>query len=85
MAWLRDNIKYPAEAIEKGIEGRVIVTFVVTKDGKITNAEVVRSSDPLLNEEALRVLHSMPDWIPAKRNGQNVDLQFTLPVIFRLQ
>lgn len=85
MEWLRDNIKYPAEAIEKGIEGRVIVTFVVTKDGKITNAEVVRSSDPLLNEEALRVLHSMPDWIPAKRNGQNVDLQYTLPLTFRLQ
>lgn len=85
MEWLRDNIKYPAEAIEKGIEGRVIVTFVVTKDGKITNAEVVRSSDPLLNEEALRVLRFMPDWIPAKRNGQNVDLQYTLPLTFRLQ
>lgn len=84
LEWLRDNIKYPAEAIEKGIEGRVIVTFVVTKDGKITNAEVVRPADPLLNEEALRVLRSMPDWIPAKRNGQNVDLQYTLPVIFRL-
>lgn len=85
MEWLRDNIKYPAEAIEKGIEGRVIVTFVVTKDGKITNAEVVRPADPLLNEEALRVLRFMPDWIPAKRNGQNVDLQYTLPLTFRLQ
>lgn len=85
MEWLRDNIKYPAEAIEKWIEGRVIVTFVVTKDGKITNAEVVRPADPLLNEEALRVLRFMPDWIPAKRNGQNVDLQYTLPLTFRLQ
>lgn len=85
MKWLRDNIKYPAKAIEKGIEGRAYVTFVVTKEGKITNAEVVRSSDPLLEAEALRAVRSMPDWIPAKRNGQNVDLQFTLPVMFRLQ
>lgn len=85
MAWLRDNIKYPVEAIEKGIEGRVIVRFVVTKNGKITNAEVVSSVDPLLETEALRVIRSMPDWIPGKRNGQNVDLQFTLPITFRLQ
>ena len=85
MKWLRDNIKYPKEAIEKGIKGIVPVVFVVTKEGKITNVEVVRSPDPLLTEEALRVVRSMPDWIPAKRNGQNVDLQFTLPVIFRLQ
>ena len=85
MAWLRDNIKYPVEAIEKGIEGRIIVRFVVTKNGKITNAEVVSSVDPLLETEALRVIRSMPDWIPGKRNGQNVDLQFTLPITFRLQ
>lgn len=85
MEWLRDNIKYPKEAIEKGIKGIVPVVFVVTKEGKITNVEVVRSPDPLLTEEALRVVRSMPDWIPGKRNGQNVDLQFALPVMFRLQ
>ena len=85
MKWLRDNIKYPKEAIEKGIKGIVPVVFVVTKEGKITNVEVVRSPDPLLTEEALRVVRSMPDWIPGKRNGQNVDLQFALPVMFRLQ
>lgn len=83
--WIKDNIKYPTEAIEKGIEGRVIVQFVVTKDGKITNEKVVRSVDPLLNEEALRVIRSMPVWIPAKRDGQNIDLLFTLPLTFRLQ
>ena len=85
MKWLRDNIKYPKEAMEKGIEGRVIVKFVVTKNGKITNAEVVRPVDPLLETEALRAIRSMPDWIPGKRNGQNVGLQFTLPITFRLQ
>lgn len=85
MEWLSNNIKYPAEAIEKEIEGIVIVQFVVTKDGKITNAEVVRPVDPLLNEEALRVVRSMPDWIPAKRNGQNIAIKFTLPITFRLQ
>lgn len=85
MEWLSNNIKYPAEAIEKGIEGMVPVTFVVTKEGKITNAEVVRSSDPLLAAEALRVVRSMPDWIPAKRNGQNIAIKFTLPITFRLQ
>ena len=85
MKWLTNNINYPKEAMEKGIEGRVIVRFVVTKNGKITNAEVVRPVDPLLETEALRVIRSMPDWVPAKRNGQNVDLQFTLPITFRLQ
>lgn len=83
--WIKDNIKYPTEAIEKGIEGRVIVQFVVIKDGKITNEKVVRSVDPLLDEEALRVIRSMPDWIPAKRDRQNIDLLFTLPLTFRLQ
>ena len=83
--WIIDNIKYPAGAIEKGIEGRVIVQFLVTKDGKITNAEVTHSSDPLLDAEALRVIRSMPDWIPAKHNGQNIDMQFSLPLTFRLQ
>lgn len=85
MEWLRDNIKYPKEAIEKGIKGIVPVVFVVTKEGKIKNVEVVRPVDPLLETEALRAIRSMPDWIPGKRNGQNVDLQFTLPIAFRLQ
>ena len=85
MKWLTNNINYPKEAMEKGIEGRVIVKFVVTKNGKITNAEVVRPVDPLLETEALRAIRSMPDWIPGKRNGQNVGLQFTLPITFRLQ
>ena len=85
MKWLTNNINYPKEAMEKGIEGRVIVRFVVTKNGKITNADVVRPVDLLLETEALRVIRSMPDWVPAKRNGQNVDLQFTLPITFRLQ
>lgn len=85
MKWMSNNIKYPAEAVEKEIEGRVIVAFVITKEGKITNAEIATSADPLLDAEALRVIRSMPDWIPAKHNGQNVGTKFSLPVTFRLQ
>lgn len=85
MKWLSENVKYPAEAVEKGIKGRVIVQFVVTKDGKITDAEVARSVDPLLDAEALRAIRSMPDWEPAQRDGQNITVKYTLPITFSLQ
>lgn len=85
MKWLSENVKYPAEAVEKGIKGRVIVQFVVTKDGKITDAEVARSVDPLLDAEALRAIRSMPDWEPAQRDGQNITVKYSLPITFSLQ
>lgn len=85
MKWLSENVKYPAEAVEKGIKGRVIVQFVVTKDGKITDAEVARSVDPLLDAEALRAIRSMPDWEPAQRDGQNIAVKYSLPIAYSLQ
>ncbi|MCF0203286.1 MAG: energy transducer TonB, partial [Bacteroidaceae bacterium] len=83
--WLAQNLKYPPVAAENGIEGRVIVQFVVGKDGGITNATVVRGVDSSLDKEALRVVNSMPKWVPGKQNGQSVNCKFTLPVVFRLQ
>ena len=85
MKWLGKNIKYPTEAIEKGIQGRVILQMVVEKDGSITNAKVVRSVDPLLDKEALRVINLSPKWTPAKHKGEAVKVRYTLPVMFRLQ
>jgi len=83
--WLASNLKYPPVAAENGIEGRVIVQFVVGKDGSITNATVVRGVDASLDKEALRAVNSMPKWIPGKQNGQSVNCKFTLPVVFKLQ
>lgn len=85
MEWLSKNIKYPAVAEENGVQGRVIVRFVVGKDGSISNASVVRSVDPSLDKEALRVVKAMPRWIPGKQNGSAVPVWFTLPVTFQLQ
>lgn len=83
--WLASNLKYPPVAAENGIEGRVIVQFVVGKDGSIHSAQVVRGVDSSLDKEALRVVNSMPKWVPGKQNGQAVNCKFTLPVVFRLQ
>ena len=85
MEWLSKNIKYPAIAEENGVQGRVIVRFVVGKDGSISQATVVRSVDPSLDKEALRVVKAMPRWIPGKQNGASVPVWFTLPVTFQLQ
>ena len=85
MQWLRDNIKYPVIAAENGIEGRVIVQFVVSKTGSISDVRVARSVDPSLDKEAVRVVSSMPNWTPGKQNGSAVNVRFTLPVTFKLQ
>ena len=82
---LFENIKYPVVAEENGIQGRVIVTFVVEKDGSITDVRVVKSVDPSLDKEAQRVGKSMPRWIPGKQNGSAVRVKYTVPVTFRLQ
>ena len=84
MKFLQQNIKYPKEAQEQGKQGRVIVQFVVNKDGSITGDSVVRSVDPLLDAEALRVVRSMPNWTPGKQRGKEVRVRFTLPVTFHL-
>ena len=84
MKLIGDSIRYPVEAQQKGIQGRVICNFVVMKDGSISDPQVVRGVDPLLDAEALRVLKLMPDWKPGKQRGQAVNVRFTLPVVFRL-
>lgn len=85
MAWLNDNIKYPVVAAENGIQGKVIVQFVVGKNGSISNVKVLRSVDPSLDKEAVRVVSNMPNWTPGKQNGASVNVRFTLPVTFRLK
>jgi TonB family protein len=85
MQWLANNINYPKETAEKGIQGRVIVKFVVNETGAITNAEIVRSLDSLADAEALRVVNSMPNWIPGKQNGKEVPVYYVLPILFKLQ
>lgn len=85
MTYLSNNIKYPVIAEENGIQGRVICTFVVERDGSITDVRVAKSVDPSLDKEACRVIKSMPHWIPGKQNGSAVRVKYTLPVTFRLQ
>ncbi len=85
MEYLGKNIKYPPVAEENGVQGRVIVTFVVERDGSITDVKVVKSVDPSLDREAVRVVKSMPHWIPGKQNGSAVRVKYTVPVTFRLQ
>ena len=78
------QMHYPEEAEEKGIEGRVLIRFVVEKDGRLTNFEVIETPDPLLSDEALRVLKQMPKWIPAKNKGKDVRCRYSMPILFRL-
>lgn len=85
MSFLSKNIKYPASAMAKNVQGRVIVQFVVEKDGTPTEFNVVRSVDPDLDAEALRVLGEMPKWKPGMQKGQVVRVKFTVPVSFKLQ
>ena len=85
MRFLNKNIKYPTIAQENGIQGRVILQFVVNKDGSIVDVVVARSVDPYLDKEALRVVNMMPKWKPGKQRGKPVRVKFTLPVTFRLQ
>ena len=85
MKFLQQNIKYPKEAQEQGKQGRVIVQFVVNKDGSICEDTIIRSVDPQLDAEAIRVIRSMPNWTPGKQKGEPVRVRFTIPVTFRLQ
>lgn len=83
--FLGKNIVYPEEAKEKNIQGTVLVSFVVEKNGKITDAKVVRSIGGGCDEEALRVVNAMPKWKPGMQNGKKVRVQFALPIKFKLQ
>ena len=86
MKYIGENIKYPVIAQENGIQGRVICQFVIEKDGKVTDIQVVRSSgEPSLDKEAVRVINSMPKWKPGKQRGKPVRVKYTIPVNFRLQ
>lgn len=85
MRFLNENVRYPAVAEDNGIQGRVIVEFVVERDGSITDVRVAKSVDPLLDKEAVRVLRSMPKWKPGTQNGKPVRVKYTTPVTFRLQ
>ena len=85
MQYLASNIKYPVVAQENGVQGRVIVSFVVERDGSISDVKVARSVDPSLDREAQRVVKSMPKWKPGKQNGSAVRVKYTVPVVFRLQ
>ena len=83
MKYLQENIKYPQSAKDNKIEGRVFVTFVVEKDGSISNAAVLRGIDKECDAEALRVVSSMPKWNPGQQDGKNVRTQFTIPIIYK--
>ena len=85
LEYLSKNIKYPVVAEENGIQGKVIVTFVVERDGSISDVKVVKSVDPSLDKEASRVVKSMPKWQPGKQNGSAVRVKYTVPVQFKLQ
>jgi protein TonB len=85
MRWLSRHIQYPALAVGKGIQGRVIVRFVVQSDGSIDDVTVVKSLEPSCDKEAVRAVKSMPQWIPGRQNGVPVSVYYTLPIQFRLE
>ncbi len=85
LKYVRDHIRYPSVAQENNIQGRVVVQFVVTKTGSIGQVKVVRSKDPDLDKEAVRVVKTLPKFVPGKMNGHAVNVWYTLPITFRLQ
>ena len=84
MKYLAANIKYPASAVKAKKQGRVIVAFVIQKDGSVTNARIVKSVDPELDAEALRIVKAMPNWTPGTQDGKPVNVRYTIPVVFSL-
>ena len=83
MKFIAEKLRYPVECADKGIEGRVTLSFIVEKDGSITNIEELRSPDPRLTAEAKRVLSLMPNWTPGKQDGEAVRVKYIIPVTFR--
>jgi TonB family protein len=84
-AWAQDNVKYPQEAMEKSLTGTVQVSFIVNEDGKVVDAEISQSANPILDEAALNVVRSSPDWIPGKQRDHAVKVGFKIPIRFTRQ
>ena len=84
MRFISSRMRYPEEAREAGIEGRVYVRFVVNKEGKVTQVRVMRSAHALLEAEAIRVVSALPDFVPGKMQGKPVNVEYTLPLLFKL-
>ena len=84
MKYIMENIKYPKQAMKEGIQGRVTVSFIVEKDGRVSNVRLLRSVQSALDKEAIRVVKSMPKWTPGKQNGKPVRVRYNLPVMFKL-
>lgn len=85
LKWISTHIKYPAIAMENNVQGKVVVQFVVTRDGSIGEVKIARGKDPDLDKEAMRVVKTLPKFIPGKMNGQAVNVWYTLPINFKLQ
>ena len=85
MKYLSTNLKYPEDAKKQSIEGRVIVQFVINKTGKIINTKILQSLHPSCDKEVIRLIESMPDWVPGKQNGNPVPVYYTLPIRFKLE
>jgi len=84
LKYIQDNLKYPALAAEKGIQGRSVVRFIVSKTGSVTDVEVVRGFDPVCDAEAIRVVKMMPKWIPGREKGKDVAVYYTIPILYKL-
>lgn len=83
--WCQDHVKYPAKAMENGISGTVMVEFVVNREGKVINAKIKSGADPVLDEAALQVVRSSPDWAPGKQRQKPVNVSFSIPIVFHKQ
>ena len=85
MKYFNDNVRYTVSAVENGMQGRVVCQFTVWKDGSVSDVKVLRSVDPALDREAIRLISNMPKWKPGEQRGKAVSCKFTVPVVFRLQ
>ena len=85
LKYIMENIKYPEQAMKEGIQGRVTVSFIVEKDGRVSNVRLLRSVQSSLDKEAVRVVKSMPKWSPGKQKGKPVRVRFVVPVMFKLK
>lgn len=84
MRFIKRNLVYPQQATDMGIEGRVVLRFVVNKNGEVSDIELLRKLDPVCDKEALRVVKMMPKWIPGRQNGRAVPVYYTLPIVYKL-
>lgn len=82
--FIAENLIYPKTAMDKGEQGRVILSFVIDKRGKVGDVKLIRSVSPELDAEAIRVIQAMPDWIPGKQKGKAVNVRYTIPILYQL-